>query len=118
IARREFFLLYQPKFKTLTGEVAGFEALIRWQHPERGIVCPGEFIALAEESGLIADLGDWVLERAVRQVREWYDEGAGWHQVAVNVSQLQLRGKDFATRVRSILDRYQVPGRYLQVELT
>lgn len=118
LARNEFYLVYQPKFLTVSGDLSGFEALVRWQHPRRGIVCPGEFIGLAEESGLIADLGDFVLERAVRQVRQWHDEGAGWHQVAVNVSQLQLRGKDFATRVRSLLDRFQVPGRYLQLELT
>ncbi len=118
IAQHQLFLEYQPKFSLHDGAVTGFEALVRWRHPLRGVVGPGEFIALAEEAGLIVDLGQWVLERAVRQQRQWHDAGAGWQQVAVNVSALQLRSGHFASRVQEVLQRHQVPGTQLQLELT
>lgn len=118
IERDELFLVYQPKFCLRTGVATGFEALVRWKHPQRGMVFPGEFIPVAEEAGLIVDLGNWVMARAVRQLREWYDEGLGWQKVAVNVSALQLRGDDFISRVQRLLAHHGVPGQSLQVELT
>ena len=118
LAREEFFLVYQPKYSLSTGELCGFEALVRWNHPQRGTVLPAEFIGLAEESGLIAELGDWVLENAVYQVLRWHREGFGWHQIAVNISPLQLRSRDIVARVGDLLNSYEVPGRCLQLELT
>jgi diguanylate cyclase len=118
IKHDELFLVYQPKFCLTTGALSGHEALVRWMHPERGMVFPGDFIGLAEESGLIVDLGNWVLERAVRQLREWHDAGEGWHKVAVNVSALQLRGDEFVTRVQRVLADHGVAGHQLQLELT
>jgi len=118
IAHDELFLVYQPKYHLASGTLTGHEALVRWQHPVRGLVFPGEFIALAESSGLIGDLGDWVLHRAVRQLREWHDQGHGWHKVAVNVSQLQLQSRSFVHRVQGLLAGSGVPGRCLQVEIT
>lgn len=118
IGRNELFLVYQPKFCLRTGTLTGHEALVRWRHPTRGLVFPNDFITIAEESGLIAELGDWVLERAIRQIQEWIDEGKGSHKVAVNVSALQLRGADFVPRVASLLRQYHVPGALLQLELT
>jgi diguanylate cyclase (GGDEF)-like protein len=118
IANDQLFLEYQPKFCLHSGRITGHEALVRWQHPQRGLVGPGDFIALAEESGLIVDLGQWVLERAVRQVREWHDAGGGWQHVAINVSALQLRSGRFPACVHEALTRHGVDGSYLQLELT
>lgn len=118
ISHDEMFLAYQPKFSFKTGELTGHEALVRWSHPERGTVYPGDFIAVAEEAGLICDLGNWVLQRAVSQIKTWHEEGAGWQKVAVNVSALQIRGKDFINFVQGVLARHGVPGSCLQLELT
>ncbi len=118
IARDELFLEYQPKFCLRSGRVTGHEALVRWQHPRLGLVGPVDFIGLAEESGLIVDLGRWVLRRAVRQLRDWHDQGAGWQHVAINVSALQLRNGRFPECVDQALAEYRVPGAHLQIELT
>lgn len=118
IANDELFLEYQPKFCLESGRITGHEALVRWQHPRRGLIGPAQFIALAEEAGLIIDLGHWVLERAVRQLREWHDAGAGWQHVAINVSALQLRSGRFPNCVQDALLRHGVPGSHLQLELT
>jgi diguanylate cyclase (GGDEF)-like protein len=114
----ELFLVYQPKFELSSGNLVGHEALVRWNHPTRGVVYPGDFIALAEESGLILEVGNWVLERALRQMQDWHRQGHGWHRVAVNVSALQLSREDFVARVAEALVRYDVPGTYLQLEIT
>ena len=114
----ELFLVYQPKFELSSGNLVGHEALVRWSHPTRGLVHPGEFIALAEESGLILELGNWVLERALRQMQEWHRQGHGWQRVAVNVSALQMNHDDFVDRVQAALARYGVPGNCLQLEIT
>src|SRR5438105_336984 len=118
IVAGELFLLYQPKFELSSGNLVGHEALVRWNHPARGLVHPGEFIPLAEESGLILELGNWVLNRALRQVQEWHRQGHGWHRVAVNVSALQMNHDDFVSRVEAALVRHGVPGHCLQLEIT
>jgi diguanylate cyclase (GGDEF)-like protein len=118
IAAGELFLVYQPKFDLSTGKLMGHEALVRWNHPVRGVVPPGAFIELAEESGLILELGNWVLDRELRQMQEWHQQGHGWHRVAVNVSALQMSHEDFVSRVEEALVRYGVPGAYLQLEIT
>jgi diguanylate cyclase (GGDEF)-like protein len=118
IVAGELFLVYQPKFELSSGKLVGHEALVRWNHPVRGLVHPGEFIPLAEESGLILELGNWVLDRALRQMQEWHQQGHGWHRVAVNVSALQMNHDDFVDRVEAALVRYGVPGACLQLEIT
>jgi diguanylate cyclase (GGDEF)-like protein len=118
IAQDELTLHYQPKYQLADHTLSGFEALVRWQHPQRGLLPPGEFIAAAEKNGLIVDLGNWVLRRAVRQMRQWRDLGYGWQRVAVNVSPLQLRNDGFVNLVRTVLEQHEVPGRFLQLELT
>lgn len=118
INREELFLAYQPKFSTQGDVRTGFEALARWKHPQRGLVSPAEFIPLAEETGLIVDLGNWAMRTAIRQIRLWHDTGHGWLKVAVNVSALQLKDKSLVKCVRDTLTLYQVPGQFLQIELT
>src|SRR5690606_30052331 len=90
LANSEFKLYYQPQYDLASGQIVGMEALLRWEHPERGFVSPDEFIAAAEESGLIVPLGDWVLEEACRQNKKWQDEGLPRIPVAVNLSVRQF----------------------------
>lgn len=93
IERQELVVHYQPTIRLSTGEIAGMEALVRWNHPERGLVPPGEFISSAESSGLIVPIGRWVLREACRQAREWQKSRPGTEQllVAVNLSARQLQ---------------------------
>lgn len=118
VTNKQFHLLYQPKVCMKSGAVSSFEALLRWDHPRRGAVSPGEFIPVAEESDVILDIGDFVIEEAVSQVRAWNDAGLGWQTVAVNVSARQLRNGHVAKTLRRCLSRHRVPGQYLQIELT
>jgi predicted signal transduction protein with EAL and GGDEF domain len=118
IVAGELFLVYQPKFELSSGRLVGHEALVRWNHPTRGVVYPGDFIALAEECGLILEVGSWVLDRALQQMQEWHRQGHGWQRVAVNVSALQLGHDDFVARVAAALLQYGVPGTCLQLEIT
>lgn len=118
LERKEFMLYYQPKFTPPNGPVLGAEALLRWQHPTRGLVGPDEFIGLAEKSGLIVPIGSWVLNEACRQMREWRDLGHLDWKVAVNLSALQFAHHDLIELVRSTLERYDVPARCLTLEVT
>lgn len=114
----QFFLHYQPKVELSSGVVAGYEALLRWQHPIEGLISPSQFIPIAEECGAIIQLGQWVVEETVRQQRAWFDEGLGWKVVAVNVSALQLRSKKLPAIVKAILLKHGMEGQYLQMEIT
>ena len=114
---REFQLFYQPKVNLETGKVSGAEALIRWNSPDRGLVPPDSFIPLAEESGLIGRIGDWVLEEACCQLVAWRKEGLVI-RVAVNVSGRQFFESDFAAKVASVLAIHNLPASALEVELT
>lgn len=118
IIENQFVLYYQPKIDLETGEIAGAEALIRWKHPDRGLVPPDVFIPVAEDSGIICDLTDWVLAEACRQIRAWMDEGVGPVSVAVNVSALDLRRPDFTDRVAATLIGAGVSPKYLEIEVT
>ncbi len=116
--RGELFLVYQAKRCVRTGALVGAEALLRWQHPQRGLVNPGEFIPLAEESDLIVEVGDWVLREAVRQLRAWKQDGLTLPRVSVNVSAKQLRGRGLlATLDDALLDDESLATR-LCLELT
>ena len=118
LARDEFVVHYQPRVDVFTGEIRGMEALVRWEHPERGLVGPGGFISLAEETGLIAPLGSWVLEEACRQTRFWTDQGLGELKVSVNLSPRQLEHRSLAGRVLAVLERTGLSPYQLEVEIT
>ena len=118
IDRREFVLHYQPKIDLETGAMIGAEALIRWQHPDGGIVLPERFVPVAEDSGLDRAIGQWVLREACRQAREWQATGLATVPVAVNVSALELRSKGFLDGVRRILADTGLDPRLLELELT
>ncbi|MEG3908594.1 EAL domain-containing protein [Microcoleus sp. w2-18bC1] len=114
----EFEVYYQPQIEIKTGKIIGAEALVRWNHPERGRVSPGEFIPMAEEIGLIAPLGEWVLETACRQTKTWQRAGLPPLRVAVNVSSRQFERKNFTERVREILTETGLDPKCLELELT
>jgi diguanylate cyclase (GGDEF)-like protein len=118
IERQEFVLNYQPKVNLETGAIVGVEALIRWQRPMHGFVPPTQFIPIAEESGLILPIGRWALERACRQARAWQDSGLRPITIAINVSAVELRAKDFLANVRQILEQSPLEPRFLEIELT
>jgi EAL domain-containing protein (putative c-di-GMP-specific phosphodiesterase class I) len=118
IARGELVLHYQPKVALATGEIVGFEGLVRWQEPELGLLAPAEFIPLAEESGLIGELGDWVLREAARQIAAWRAAGIGDVPIAVNLSAQQLRREGLAARVAEILREANAPAALLGIEVT
>ena len=114
----EFCLYFQPKVDAATGNIKGMEALIRWLHPERGLVSPVEFIPLLEESGLIVEVGDWVLREACRINKQWQDQGLEPLRVSVNVSSLQFTQGDFIERIELALLDSGLSADYLEVELT
>jgi diguanylate cyclase (GGDEF)-like protein/PAS domain S-box-containing protein len=117
IERDEFVLHYQPQVSLESGAIVGFEALVRWRHPERGLVGPGSFIALAEETGLILPIGEWVLRRACQQCRAWQDDGLAVVPVSVNLSARQFSDQIPAI-VRRILDETGLEPKLLELELT
>src|SRR5690606_4800598 len=104
VEQEEFVLHFQPQVDVVNQRVCGLEALIRWQDGENGLVPPGEFIPVAEETGLILALGDWVLRAACRQARAWHDDGWPRVPVAVNLSPRQFQQSGLAERVRTILE--------------
>jgi len=114
----ELFLMYQPQVDVLSGNVMGMEALLRWQHSKLGLVRPDRFIRVAETSGLILPIGDWVLRSACSQVRKWQDCGLPLLPVAVNVSAVQFRHAGFCKRVKAALDEFALPADALELELT
>jgi len=118
VAQREFELNYKPKVSLETGAVVGVEALIRWNRPRCGVVLPARFIRIAEESGLILPIGRWVLETACQQARIWRDGGCLPIAVAVNVSAVELRAKDFLGNVQQILEQSGLEPSFLELELT
>jgi diguanylate cyclase (GGDEF)-like protein len=109
---------FQPQADLDSGRIVGMEALLRWNHPERGVVPPNDFIPVAEETGLIVPLGEWVLEAACRQTRAWQAQGHPDLRVAVNLSVVQLRERDLADRFAAILERTGLDPRYLELEIT
>ncbi|MEG3886811.1 EAL domain-containing protein [Microcoleus sp. herbarium19] len=118
LKRSEFEVYYEPQIEIKTGKIIGAEALVRWNHPERGRVSPGEFIPMAEEMGLIAPLGEWVLETACRQTKAWQTQGLPPLRVAVNLSARQFECKNLTERVSQILRETNLDPKYLELELT
>ena len=118
LERDELVLFYQPKVNIETMQLTGMEALLRWKHPELGLLGPDRFIPLAEETGLIISIGEWVLRTACRQLKEWEAEGVPVCKLAVNVSAVQFRKHDFAEALFRILQEYQVTPHLIELELT
>jgi predicted signal transduction protein with EAL and GGDEF domain len=115
---RQFELHYQPKVDTNTGAIRGAEALVRWRHPERGMIFPGEFIPMAEECGLIESLGEWVLREACREARTWQHKGSQPMRVAVNLSAFQFRQGNLLQMISGALREACLDPRCLEVEIT
>lgn len=118
LERNELLLHYQPKVDARSGRITGVEALMRWQHPERGLVPPGMFIPVAEETGLIVAMGEWVLEEACRQKKAWRDAGLQGIDMAINLASPSFRKSDLVERVADTLRRYEVPPAELCLEAT
>ena len=118
IKRQEFILHYQPKMKLNTNRLSGVEALIRWQHHKLGLLSPFKFIHLAEQNGMIIELGDWVLDAICRELDQWQKKGVSSPQVAVNISGKQLDDEGFIERVEGTLERFGINGSHFEFELT
>ena len=104
LERGEFLLHYQPKICAATGKIRGAEALLRWQHPERGLVLPGEFIPILEETGLIVPVGLWVLETACEQIRRWARAGIDVESISINLSARQFQQPNFDAHIRRVIE--------------
>jgi EAL domain-containing protein (putative c-di-GMP-specific phosphodiesterase class I) len=118
IARDELMLHYQPKFPAAGAPATGAEALLRWQHPELGLLAPDVFIPIAERSGLILPIGDWVLDRACAQLRAWHEAGHTEWSMAVNLSPLQFASPALLDSVREVLQRHRIEPARLTLEIT
>ena len=118
LEHQQFCLHYQPKFDASNGQPVGAEALLRWEHPQQGLLMPEAFIDLAEKTGLIIAIGEWVLNEACRQMRLWSDQGYSHWRMAVNLSALQFCHKGLVDSVASALARHQLPANSLTLEIT
>ena len=118
IANKDFFLVYQPKICSLTGKITGTEALVRWNHHKRGFISPLEFISIAEQSGLIIQLGEWILEEACRQTLQWIERGIKGLVCAVNISPMQFMHFNFLDTIKTILIFTGLPPENLELEIT
>jgi diguanylate cyclase (GGDEF)-like protein len=118
LEKNEFVLHYQPKVDMRTGRIAGMEALVRWRHPRRGLVPPSDFIAFAEETGLIVPLGNWVLGQACRQARKWQKLGIPDVVIAVNISGVQFQQRNLVESVSRALEDADLDARHLELEIT
>jgi EAL domain-containing protein (putative c-di-GMP-specific phosphodiesterase class I) len=117
IERQEFVLYYQPQVDIASGCVIGAEALIRWNHPDFGLVMPGKFISIAEERGLIASIGNWTIDEAARQAAIWQSNGTPI-RIAVNVSAIQFRQKDFVEQLANKIQKHGIAPAQFEIELT
>lgn len=118
LIRGQFYLVYQPQISYRDHRVVGVEALIRWQHPEHGLVPPDLFIPLAEQNGTIIAIGEWVLDQACKQLRDWHDQGFVDLRMAVNLSTVQLHHAELPRVVNNLLQMYRLPPRSLELEVT
>jgi len=117
LSSRELLLHYQPKVSLRSGRIVGAEALIRWSHPEHGMIPPCRFVSLAEETGLIIDLGNWVIEEACRQIRSWLDSGLEVVPIAVNLSARQF-DEQLPKHLQAVVERHGIPCALLKLEIT
>ncbi|WP_263260513.1 GGDEF domain-containing phosphodiesterase [Pseudomonas sp. RIT-PI-S] len=117
-AGNQLYLVYQPQISYRDHQIVGVEALLRWNHPEFGLIPPDQFIPLAEQNGTIIAIGEWVLDQACRQLREWHDQGFGHLRMAVNLSTVQLHHSELPRVVSNLLQMYRLPPRSLELEVT
>ncbi|EDP58813.1 GGDEF and EAL domain-containing protein [Vibrio sp. AND4] len=118
IEKNQLHLVYQPQYNLSANELVGVEALLRWQHPDLGMISPADFIPIAEKTGLIKNIGKWVLEQACLQGRAWLDDGIEFGKLAVNVSALQLQQSNFISKLEGILQETKFPTYRLELEIT
>jgi EAL domain-containing protein (putative c-di-GMP-specific phosphodiesterase class I)/GGDEF domain-containing protein len=118
IEEDELFLEYQPFICLEKRKIIGFEALVRWNHPSRGVVYPDGFISLAEKKGFIKEIGKYVTNESVRQLREWHDKGYGYFTMAINISPLEIHQTDLASEFSKVLQKYDMPGEFISIEIT
>jgi len=118
VADNEFELYYQPQVDTCNGNIVGFESLIRWQHPELGIVPPNRFIPIAEKTGLIIQIGEWVIEQACKQMKIWQDSNIVLAPISVNLSAKQFVDYDLIGKVSEVINSTGIEPKYLEFEIT
>nr|WP_242601929.1 EAL domain-containing protein [Legionella wadsworthii] len=118
IKNKEFFLLYQPQFNLDKENLLSVEALIRWNHPEKGLMLPLDFIPLAEESGLIIPMGEWIIKEACRQIKAWHEKGLPYIRVAINITTRQLQHPDFVCWVEKMLIEHSINPQYIEFEIS
>jgi len=118
IRENQFLVYYQPQVNPVDGMISGMEALLRWQHPERGLLTPAYFLPIAEESNLIIELGDWVMNAALQDVRQWREAGLVYGKLAVNFSFRQIEQPDFADKIIAALQQHDCPGEGFEIEIT
>lgn len=118
VSHNEFSIHYQPKFNLVNSELVGIEALIRWENSKIGSVSPMEFIPIAEDTGLINEIGNWVIEEVIRQMANWHQQGYPLVKISVNVSQRQFRDKKLVEFIKSCLQSYQIDVKYFEIEIT
>ena len=114
----ELRLFYQPKYCAPCGPILGFEALLRWEHPKRGLLSPDKFLPMAEKTGMIVNIGNWVIHEACRQLRQWHLQGHPDWSVAVNLSALQFEQSNLVATVVDALEKHQIPAELLTLEVT
>ena len=118
LKENQFEVFYQPQVSALNGDIIGVEALLRWNHPTRGLLSPAAFMAVAEECGIIVDLGDWVLDTAISDIKNWLDAGLEVGKLAINFSNKQIEQVDFVDKIVRALKKHDFPGNRLEVEIT
>ena len=118
LERRQFYLAVQPKCRITTGKIVGAEALVRWKHPDRGMIYPGQFIPILEKNGFISDLDLYVWEEACRYIRKWEDEGITPVPISINVSRIDMISMDVVKELENLIEKYQIDKKYLKVEIT
>lgn len=115
--KNEFMVVYQPKLKIPEEKLTGVEALLRWRHPERGLVTPDRIISLAEKTGLIVQIGEWVMRTAFSQLKTWHKKGLDI-KISINISPRQIFESSFIKKVKSIIEEYEIPTCYIEFEVT
>ena len=118
LERRQFYLAVQPKCRITTGKIVGAEALVRWKHPDRGMIFPGQFIPILEKNGFISDLDLYVWEEACRYIRKWMDEGIKPVPISINVSRIDMLSMNVVKELNALTEKYGIEKKYLKVEVT
>jgi EAL domain-containing protein (putative c-di-GMP-specific phosphodiesterase class I) len=118
LARQEFVLHYQPKASLVTGQITGFEALLRWQSPGLGLVPPLQFISVLEDTGLIVSVGEWVVRTVCEQIKNWQEQGVELHPISINLSARQFQQQDLEKLIGKTLEATRIDPRLLELELT